>query len=42
VDDLALVEVDLPLEGAVREVEDPGLPTDADELNDVGKMKLSE
>ena len=36
VDDLAVVQEDLALEGPVRQVEDSGLPADADELNDVG------
>jgi hypothetical protein len=36
VDDLAFVEIDVAAEGAVDEVEHAGLPTDADELDDVG------
>ena len=39
---MPVVQVDLALERAVGEMEDAGLPADADELDDVGKVKLSE
>jgi hypothetical protein len=36
------VEVDLALEVPVDQMEHAGLPADADELDDVGEVKLSE
>jgi hypothetical protein len=42
VHDAALVQPDVALVGAVDQAEDTGLPADADELNDVGKVKLGE
>src|SRR6185295_10873232 len=42
VNDLAVVQVDLARERAVGEMEHTGLPADADELDDVGEVKLGE
>ena len=42
VDDLALVQVDLAPLAAVRQVENPRLPADADQLDDVGEVELCE
>jgi hypothetical protein len=42
VHDLAVVEVDLSLEAAVRQVEYARLSADADELDDVGEVKLGQ
>ena len=42
VDDAALVQPDVPAVIGVAQVEDTRLPAHADELNDIGKVKLGE